>query len=74
MADPTDFIKTSLRLAKPVIMVHFSHRLNVLGYGVYGSKTNFGFHDQKRAIEWVQKHVAGFGGDPVSSVTFPFQH
>ncbi|KAJ4194435.1 hypothetical protein NW759_016530 [Fusarium solani] len=63
-ADPTDIIKASARLGKPIITVHFSYRLNVFGYGVFGGKTNFGFHDQKRAIEWVRKHIAGFGGDP----------
>ncbi|KAM0420305.1 hypothetical protein ACHAPT_011966 [Fusarium lateritium] len=49
---------------KPIITVHFSYRLNVFGYGVFCGETNFGFHDQKRAIEWVQKHISDFGGDP----------
>lgn len=46
-------------------MVHFAHRVNVLGYTVFEGKTNFGFHDQKRAIEWVRRHISGFGGDSV---------
>ena len=46
-------------------MVHAAYRLNVFGYGVYDNKTNFGFHDQKQAVEWVRKHISGFGGDPV---------
>ncbi|BCS30690.1 uncharacterized protein APUU_80993S [Aspergillus puulaauensis] len=62
--DPTDIIKTSLQLGKPVIIVHFAYRLNVFGYGMFQGRTNFGFHDQRRAIEWVQKHISGFGGDP----------
>ncbi|KAI1776939.1 Alpha/Beta hydrolase protein [Hypoxylon cercidicola] len=64
LTDPTDIIKTSIRMGKPIIMVHVAYRLNVFGYGVYDNKTNFGFHDQKRAVEWVRKHISGFGGDP----------
>jgi carboxylesterase type B len=25
---------------------------------------NFGFHDQHLALQWVQKHIAEFNGDP----------
>jgi carboxylesterase type B len=25
---------------------------------------NFGFHDQLLALQWVQNHISGFGGDP----------
>ena len=33
-----------------------------------GYKANNGLRDQRLAFEWVQKHIAGFGGDP-SNVT-----
>ncbi|KAF2848598.1 carboxylesterase [Plenodomus tracheiphilus IPT5] len=64
LTDPTDIIKMSVQMRKPLIIVHAAYRLNVFGYGVYDNKSNFGFYDQKRAVEWVRKHISGFGGDP----------
>ena len=40
-----------------------SEELRVAGY-----KPNRGLHDQVVALLWVQKYIAGFGGDP-SQVT-----
>lgn len=34
-----------------------------------GFKPNNGLDDQKLGLRWIQKHIAGFGGDP-SQVTF----
>lgn len=34
-----------------------------------GYKPNNGLDDQKLGLRWIQKHIAGFGGDP-SQVTF----
>ncbi|OCT49464.1 carboxylesterase [Cladophialophora carrionii] len=61
--DPSDIIHYSLEMGKPIIMVHVAYRLNVLGYTVFNDKTNFGLHDQKRAVEWVTKYIGDFGGD-----------
>ncbi|EWZ00183.1 hypothetical protein FOYG_00072 [Fusarium oxysporum NRRL 32931] len=63
--DPSDIIQHSLEMGKPIIVVHVAYRLNVLGYSVFEDKTNFGFHDQKRALEWVIKNIDDFGGDKV---------
>ncbi|KAF5002929.1 hypothetical protein FDECE_10484 [Fusarium decemcellulare] len=61
--NPSDLIKQSLEMQKPIIVVHMAYRLHVFGFAVHQGKTNFAIHDQKRAIEWVQKHISGFGGD-----------
>lgn len=63
--DSTDLIKRSLSLQKPIIMVHIAYRLNLFGYTAFKDEVNFGFHDQKRGIEWVKNHICDFGGDPV---------
>jgi hypothetical protein len=66
--DPSDIIQHSLEMGKPIIVVHVAYRLNVLGYSVFKDKTNFGFHDQKRAVEWVIKNIDDFGGDKVRTL------
>lgn len=36
-----------------------SNELHQAGY-----KPNRGLHDQAVALQWVQKYISGFGGDP----------
>ncbi|KAK1966027.1 alpha/beta-hydrolase [Colletotrichum sublineola] len=54
---------------KPFIFVSVNYRLG--GFGFLGGKellaegsTNLGLLDQRMAMEWVSKNIAGFGGDP----------
>ena len=53
--------------ARDVIVVSINYRLGALGFlvsipdGLYG---NYGLHDQKVAMQWVQDHIQDFGGDP----------
>ena len=54
-----------------VIVVNFAYRLNVFGYyadqtllEADGTTGNYGLLDQIAALEWVQKNIAAFGGDP----------
>ena len=37
-----------------------------MGFGVFPEITNGnnGFYDQRLALQWIQKHIEGFGGDP----------
>ena len=45
-----------------------SYRVNILGFpgvpGVPGVAQNPGLLDQRLAVEWVERNIAGFGGDP----------
>ena len=50
-----------------VIVVSFNYRVGALGFlvstsdGLFG---NYGLHDQKLAVEWVQDNIRHFQGDP----------
>ena len=54
-----------------IVGVSMGYRLNVLGF-LSGSEVkangdvNVGLLDQRAAIEWVQRHISKFGGDPDS--------
>lgn len=54
-----------------IVAVTVNHRLNVLGYtdmrglgGKYAESVNLGQRDLVKALEWVNKNIAAFGGDP----------
>jgi para-nitrobenzyl esterase len=62
---------------KGVLYVGISYRLNVLGFLVHPELTkesgrdaagNWGMLDQVQALQWIQRNIASFGGDP-SNVT-----
>merc|ERR1711981_541658 len=59
-------------VAKDVVVVTFNYRLGALGYLAHPDfeDTNFGLYDQIKALEWVQKNIAAFGGDPDSVTIF----
>jgi para-nitrobenzyl esterase len=58
---------------KGVVLVSFNYRLGVFGFfaypeltaeSVHRSSGNYGFLDQIAALQWVQRNIAQFGGDP----------
>ncbi|CVK96625.1 related to triacylglycerol lipase V precursor [Fusarium mangiferae] len=61
--DMKRIVQLSVHLGTPIIGFMTSEELRMAGY-----KPNRGLHDQIVALQWVQKYIAGFGGDP-SQVT-----
>ncbi len=66
---------TNLAQKGDIVVVTLNHRLNVLGFldlSAYGEKYkesgNVGLLDIVAALEWVNKNISSFGGDP-SNVT-----
>jgi para-nitrobenzyl esterase len=61
-----------------VVLVNHNHRLNVYGYlnlealggDDFASSANIGMLDLVAVLEWVQTHIASFGGDPQNVTIF----
>ncbi|KAK8109659.1 hypothetical protein PG999_007796 [Apiospora kogelbergensis] len=51
-----------------VVVITINYRLGTFGFLVYGNNTglngNYGIGDMVTALEWVQRNIASFGGDP----------
>ena len=65
--DPFGLIKAS---GGDIIYVAMNYRLGALGWSPgptfqgEGGTSNLGLYDQRFALEWVQKYIPQFGGDP----------
>jgi carboxylesterase type B len=67
--DFAHFVKQSIQINHPVIVVQANYRVGVPGF--LGGKelqqegsTNLGLRDQRLAMQWVVDNIAAFGGDP----------
>ena len=70
---PSQLLYQGRRLAasQQVIVVNIAYRLGAWGFGWFRDRapgleaeTNLGLRDQIAALEWVQRNIAAFGGDP----------
>ncbi|XP_034477227.1 esterase E4 [Drosophila innubila] len=66
-SDPHSVGPEYLMDTQQVILVTTNNRLGPFGFLSTGDRHmsgNFGFKDQRLALQWVQQHIASFGGDP----------
>ncbi|KAJ5778141.1 hypothetical protein N7520_001387 [Penicillium odoratum] len=74
--DAVNLVSHSISIDLPIVCINFNYRVGIGGFlagkiiadelredGHAGSG-NFGFTDQQVALEWVQRYVQFFGGDP----------
>ncbi|KAM5374827.1 hypothetical protein ACJZ2D_006321 [Fusarium nematophilum] len=62
--DMRPIIGDSIRLGTPIVTVSIQYRLNIFAVGDNTSSRNLALRDQELALDWVQKYISGFGGDP----------
>ncbi|KAI8299183.1 Lipase 1 [Colletotrichum sp. SAR11_59] len=68
-----EIVEDSVRMGLPIIVVAIQYRLNIFAFGDDDSSVNLALKDQALALQWVQRHVAAFGGDPgVSDIVSAF--
>jgi para-nitrobenzyl esterase len=62
-----------------VVLVSVTYRVNVFGYMAHpeitaedpdGVHCNWGFLDQRAAMDWIHRNIANFGGDPENLTIF----
>ncbi|KAH0421745.1 hypothetical protein CcaCcLH18_13252 [Colletotrichum camelliae] len=64
LCDTTKIVEDSVRMELPIIAVTIQYRLNIFAFGDDDSSVNLALKDQALALQWVQSHIAAFGGDP----------
>lgn len=73
--DGTGTVRGSLDLGLEVVVVTLNYRVGPLGFLASEELTsfnkshnenvgNYGLHDQRQALIWIQRFISGFGGDP----------
>ena len=69
--DTAPLVEHSITTHQPTIAVAIQYRLGPLGFLITpdGNK-NLGLYDQRNALLWIQRFIAGFGGDPTRNTLF----
>lgn len=74
--DAVNLVSHSVAIGLPIVAVNFNYRLGLGGFLAnskiakeleedgFAGNGNFGFTDQKVAMDWVQSYIAQLGGDP----------
>ncbi|KAK7034717.1 hypothetical protein VNI00_012124 [Paramarasmius palmivorus] len=67
--NPDALVHQSVEKDTPIIFVAMNYRLNIFGFALSealrtNNSLNVGLKDQRLALEWVQKNIEFFGGDP----------
>ncbi|KAF5345457.1 hypothetical protein D9758_013642 [Tetrapyrgos nigripes] len=80
MYDGTPLVNRSVFRGTPTIFIAANYRLGPLGFprgddvareAASGSRIlNLGLQDNIAALQWIQKHIASFGGDPSKVTVF----
>lgn len=71
-----NYLGMHLAKAENLVVVSINYRLGVFGFfdlpgrSADDADTNFALLDQIAALNWVQQHIAAFGGDPASVTLF----
>jgi para-nitrobenzyl esterase len=79
LGESDDYDPTKLVEDEDVIVVTLNYRLGVLGFlahpalsaeTTYGGSGDYGFMDQQAALQWVQRNIKNFGGNPDNVTIF----
>ncbi|RAL12660.1 carboxylesterase family protein [Aspergillus homomorphus CBS 101889] len=67
--DPTGLVTGAAQKGFPIIYIAMNYRVGIFGFAdspalAANDSQNVGLLDQRLALEWVQKHISAFGGDP----------
>ncbi|KAG6836735.1 hypothetical protein H0H93_004141 [Arthromyces matolae] len=77
--DGGPFVRKSLNMGKPVILVTFNFRIGLFGFAASpmirednknAGDEGVGLHDQRKAMEWLHHYIGDFGGDPGNITIF----
>nr|AJP62553.1 carboxylesterase [Oxya chinensis] len=73
LSGSSDWWGPDFLVRRGVVMVSFNYRLGVLGFLSTGDSVvpgNAGLKDQVLALQWVQRNIRAFGGDPDKVTVF----
>jgi carboxylesterase type B len=69
--DTAPLVEHSITTHQSIIGVALQYRLGPLGFlHTPNGNKNLGLYDQRNALIWIQRFIAGFGGDPARNTLF----